>query len=288
MTLVLSCLTDDIVYQVSDRRLTSFVRPDHVYDDERNKAVVVNGRVTFGYTGLAEIGNMRSDDWLARVIADGPSNDMAQVACRIKERATLVFRQLNLPVQFKRQAFQGVGWFRLKGEDWYSPGIVTIDNAIDHQTGSWLTHPLPEFQVTTRFPSKLPGGFILDSIGITPSAEEKNAVFRLAHKCVKHRRSTPRTIVHSLIVALRWLSSRHAQIGLGLMVVVLPKRSVERSEESGHMFMVAGAPNEFTPSFVYVSATGLTTQIGPHFVSGGGIMPGFEGGSLPRPGEGAG
>jgi hypothetical protein len=66
MTLVLTCLTARNVYQVSDRRLTRISNPEEIMDDERNKAVFV-GRVSFGYTGLAEIGKERTDNWLARV-----------------------------------------------------------------------------------------------------------------------------------------------------------------------------------------------------------------------------
>jgi hypothetical protein len=280
MTLVIACLTEKAVYQVSDRRLTSFTCPDTVIDDERNKAVVVNSRVAFAYSGLSAIGGERSDDWVARVIADGPTNDMAQVTHRIKERATRDFQQLNIASRFKHHAFQGVGWFRLKGEDWLSPGVITIDNAIDHQTGTWLAEPRVEFQVTTQFPSKLPGSCILNSVGLPPSAEEKNAVVRLVRKCAKHPRTTCRTVLHSLIISLRWLSSRHSQIGHGLMAICLPKRSVEESERTGHMLMIAGPPSDLISSFVYVSATGSAVTFGPHFVGGRSVLTDFKAGNL--------
>jgi hypothetical protein len=210
------------------------------------------------------------------VIADGPNDDMAQVAERIRDRATADFRQLQIPRRYKRHAFQGVGMFRLRGEADLSPGIITIDNAIDHQNGSWLTDPLPEFKVTTQFPEKLPGGCILNSVGVTPSPQEKSAVLRLVRKCVKHRHATPRTVAHSLIISLRWLSGRHPQIGSGLMVVRLSKTGVEHVERSQSVSMSAGE------DFIYVSATGLTTHFGPHFVFGRSVLTGFEGGSLPR------
>ena len=58
MTFVLSCVTPEYVYQVSDRRLTwlNGAQRGHVVDDERNKSVLVDGRIAFAYTGLAEIG----------------------------------------------------------------------------------------------------------------------------------------------------------------------------------------------------------------------------------------
>lgn len=274
MTLVLACLTKDTVFQISDRRLTSFAAPHAIIEDERNKAVVVNGRVSFAYTGLASLGTTRTDDWLARVIAEGPNEDMAQVAERIRERATADFRRLRIQPRYKRHAFQGVGMFRLRGETDLSPGIVTIDNAIDHENGNWLAEPLREFQVKTQFPEKFPGGCVLNSVGVVPSSAEKSTVLRLVQKCVNHRHSTALTIVHSLVMSLRWLSGRHPPIGPGLMVVRLSRERVERIEHSRHMWMLAGE------DFTYVSATGLTSYFGPHFVFGRSVVTGFEGRSL--------
>lgn len=276
MTLILACLTKDAVFQVSDRRLTKLVPPGEVVDDERNKAVLVNGRVVLGYTGLSEICGERADDWIARVISSDSTDDMARVAERIREAATKDFDRMRLPPQLKYHAFQGVRWFRLKGEADLRPGIMTIDNGIDQGTGSWLPSPLKEFRVSTQFPESTPGGCILYSVGVAPSPGEKGAVVRLVRKCVKHRRATFGTVVYALVRSMRWLSSRNPLIGAGVMAVCLPKRSVEASEASGGVIMVAGPPMESTPTFLYVSATGSTTYFGPHFVAGAAVITGFE------------
>lgn len=280
MTLILSCLTKNTVFQISDRRLTNAACPSEVLDDERNKAVVVDGRIVFGYTGLSEIRGEKTDDWLARIVSKASTRDMSQVACQIRDAATEDFGRMRLPSQYKYQAFQGAGWFRLKGEEHLCPGIVTIDNGIDHQTGSWLPAPMSEFRVSSQFPSKMPGECVLNSVGFTPSIQEKSAIVRLLRKCVKHRRATPHAVQHALIISMRWLSSRNPTIGPGLMAVCLPKKSVEKSERTGQLMMLASAPNESTPTFVYVSATGLTTWFGPHFVGGGSVITGFQCGSL--------
>ena len=52
VTLILSCLTDDAVYQVSDRRLTSFSAPHAPIDEDTNKALLVDGRLAFGTPGF--------------------------------------------------------------------------------------------------------------------------------------------------------------------------------------------------------------------------------------------
>lgn len=59
MTLILDCIARDAVFQVSDRRLTD-AYGGTVVDDQSNKAVVVDGRVVFGYTGLATIDGQRT------------------------------------------------------------------------------------------------------------------------------------------------------------------------------------------------------------------------------------
>jgi len=204
MTLILTCLTARTVYQVSDRRLTYIANPKKIKDDETNKAVLV-GRVGFGYTGLAEIGQERTDDWLARVISEGPIDDMAKVAERIRSAASAAFRSLSR--KDRHHAFQGAGWFRLdEDEGRLSPGIITVHNAIDEQTGQWVSEPFDEFRTATQFPLRFEGGCVLNSVGVPVTAREKNAVVRLVRKCVKNRKSTPAAVVKALIMSMKWLS----------------------------------------------------------------------------------
>jgi hypothetical protein len=277
MTLILACLTANTAYQVSDRRLTRLLEPETIIDDDRNKAVFV-GRVSFGYTGLAEIGNERTDNWLARVISEGPTNDMAQVAERIRNGATVAFRRM--PRNVRHHAFQGVGWFRLRGERCLSPGIVTVHNCLDDHTGLWVGQPFEEFRISTQFPSSLPGSCILNSVGVTPTAQEKGAIVRLVRKCVKHRTSTPATVAKALIISLRWLSTRHPRIGSSLLAISLPKRSVEEWERTGRSALLAGPPNDRTATFTYISPNGTRTWFGPHIVREGVVLTGVKVGTF--------
>jgi hypothetical protein len=277
MTLVLACLTARSVYQVSDRRLTLLARAQSVVDDDRNKAVFV-GRVSFAYTGIAKIGRERTDNWLARVISEGPTNDMAMVAERILSAATAAF--LLLPGNIRHHAFQGVGWFRLKGENRLGPGIITVHNCIDEQTGTWSAEPFEQFRTSTQFPTSLPAGCVLHSVGVMPSTAEKNAIVRLVRKCVKHRHSTPATVLQSLTMSVRWLSRRHTRIGKNLLALSIPKRSVEEWERTGSMPLLAGLPNEFTATFAYVSPQGTLTWFGPHIVREGVVLTDVKVGSL--------
>jgi len=53
MTLILSCVTRDVIYQVSDRRLTARSDPPEIIDDDTNKATLFRWSTAFGYTGFA-------------------------------------------------------------------------------------------------------------------------------------------------------------------------------------------------------------------------------------------
>lgn len=280
MTLVLACLTPYAVYQVSDRRLVDAQSRDIVIDDERNKAVVVESRVSFGYTGLAEIKGERTDVWLAKTIGDGSSADMAKVANRIRDRATEAFKSWRISKELKRHAFQGVGWLRLRGESDSTPGIITIHNALEPSTGNWLTQSLDEFQVTCQFPSAMPGGCIVNSVGVVPSLEEKSAVVRLVRKAVKRERTAPTAVLRALVESMTWLSGRHRAIGRGMIVVRLTKSGSDTAAQSGQHTMVAGAADAQVPTFFYVSATGSHTYFGPHFVAGGTVLTDFQAGPL--------
>ncbi len=200
MTLIITCLTDDVVYQISDRRLTSFAPPYNLIDDECNKAILMNSRIVVSYSGLSMIEGKRTDDWIAEVIADGSNKDMSVVANRIRDHATRAFRLMRLPLTESRHAFQCSGWFKHVEDDWYSPGIVTVDNAINIRNGSWLPEAEAEFKIQTHFPYTLPGKCTLSSIGATLSAEEKSSVLRLIRKCVKHPRANSSTVMQGLIL----------------------------------------------------------------------------------------
>lgn len=277
VTLVLACCTESHIYQISDRRLTTLGDPGQVIDDEQNKSVMVNGRVVFSYTGVSQIGGEKTDVWLTRTIANTPNDDMAQVARNIADRATSDFRRYGIR---RHHAFQGVGWFRLKNETWISPGVITVDNGIDPRTGSWMDDILPAFRVSTQFPSKLPAGSYLTSVGVSPSADEKATIVRLMRKCVRHKNSTPATVAKALILSMRWLSSRHQAVGPGLVLVALPMAYADNYAETRRSMMYLGPPHESVPAFMYVSATGRRSYFGPHLVTGGAYVTGVEAGSL--------
>ena len=217
MTLILDCIARDAVFQVSDRRLTD-AYGGTVVDDQSNKAVVVDGRIVFGYTGLAIINGQRTDQWLAQVIADGPTQDMSAVANRIRDKATAAFSRLRCPTILKRHAFRGTGWFRLKNEDEPSPGLITVHNLFDHETGNLLDQPLPEFKVHSYFPAELRGGCLIRNVGIDPSPVERSTIFRLVSKCCKNKHATRGAVLQALIRSVQLVIPRSLLRGQSFLV----------------------------------------------------------------------
>ena len=84
-------------------------------------------------------------------------------------------------------------------------------------------------------------------------------------------------------MAVQWLSKHrdYPTIGPNLMGVCLPRTSVENFERTGIFFASSGAPDETSPTFLYVPGEGVSPiTFGPIFVVGQTILTTFEAGSL--------
>jgi len=99
MTLVINCLTQKGLFQVSDRRLVVVVNGQFVpVEDKTIKNVFYCGHWAFSYTGLAKIEGRGTDDWLIDALPP-PSKDWVKI---IIEKATEAFRKLDWPPESKR------------------------------------------------------------------------------------------------------------------------------------------------------------------------------------------
>jgi len=166
VTLILSCVTPEYVFQVSDGRLTWLNGPQagQVIEDDRDKAVLVDGRFAFGYTGLAEVGSLRTDDWLSSIVAHSGSTDMSKISLAIRDKATEAFRSIRLPADLKGHAFQGVGWSFDKAYCGAVPTVITVHNIIG-KNWQWLPRARNAFARDVKFFPNLPDGFVLMSVG---------------------------------------------------------------------------------------------------------------------------
>ena len=194
---------------------------------------------------------------------------MVTVANRIREKATAAFSRLRCPTSFKRHAFRGTGWFRPKNEEELSPGLITVHNFFDHDTGDLLSQPLPEFKVHSHFPTELRDGCSIHNVGVTPSLAERSAIFRLVSKCCKNRHATRGAVLHALIRSVQWLSSHrnHTTVGSNVIAVCIPKACVDKFDGTGTYTIVPGNPQDNQPTFLYVNAEGyMSAKFSPLFI----------------------
>ncbi len=271
MIFILSCATDDAVYQVSDRRLVWLggSAPGSVKDDQSNKAVLVDGRMAFGYTGIAEINGAGGDYWLASLFGNQSTSDLAVVAERIRAEATREFKRMSVPDRrWLRHAFVGVGWATYRGESAVLPMLVTVTNALD-ASGEWEVAPSPEFRMLLNRWGATAAGFSIAFAGQSLIDGEKKAIWRHVRRVV--RRGAPRlAMLRALIDSCMWIASRHSTVGKSLMALCIPKIAVLRQRASGQIFLLTGPPGDDAPTFLYVPGTGERSVIyGPHFAAGG-------------------
>ena len=279
MTLILNCVTPDIVLQASDRRLTWLRGPNKgtVADDESNKAILIDGRVAFGYTGLAEVNSERTDRWLLRTVADGPTRNMAAVLNRIRDRASEAFDQIHASRADKRHAFLGAGWISEKGA--LVPASLIVTNAI--RDGEWLERAEPEFWNSFEIHLEFRSGVVLRGAGQDISQEDQRLVYRFLGRLAK-RGAPLGAYTQGLIVAMRWLAKRYPKIGPGLLVQSIPRAAVERIARTGAMMALLGPAMEEHPTFLSVPSSGESAELyGPHIILGGRAAMDIRAGPLP-------
>jgi hypothetical protein len=284
MTLVLAGATDSIVFQVSDRRLTMLTPPGRLVDDERNKAVVVDGRLAIAYSGLAEICGIRTDLWLAEIVARWNRVELSELVQAIANSATRDFSRMQIDPRWRRHAFHGVGWYYNPSTRLLVNQAFKISNAIDERTGSWLPAALPEFR--TWGPGEMPlnSGYFLESVGSRLHPSELGHLRAIADACVRRPEWHAPALLQGLARGVRELSQRYDTIGPGVMAISLPRLSVETADRTGHSFAIVGRPEESVATFWYVTATGIAEALGPVFVNGSTIIKEFRSGSGPYPG----
>lgn len=275
MTLILSCLTDRYAIQVSDRRLT--LQDGSVYDDDSNKAILVNGRIAFGYTGLAFLdnGRIRTDDWFLDALIDShkanPKASPMDTFKFVAELATQALSNIDTKPEFKRLAFIGIGWLRSKVRNGFVPIYLTISNCHDSK-GRWISRAQPEFSVLIDSPpDNLPVTLKADGQPLGNN-ELRNRVYRLLNTCVKGELS-PRTMSRILVAAIRHVASSNPLVGKNLIVSSIPKESVRLSTFS----LTGREPLKHCQTFTYVPEnTSMRVEYGPHVFYHGNAIKGYE------------
>jgi hypothetical protein len=132
VTLLVSTLTQDCVWQVADRQLTN-VRTGCPVDTDANKAVHFAGAMLFAYTGPAELEGEATASWIADRLAAGKDPD---------ESLTILWEGLERAIRSIRRAdlrafsVDGVGWGLTRLTGAVAPRLLRFSNCID-QAGVW-------------------------------------------------------------------------------------------------------------------------------------------------------
>jgi hypothetical protein len=229
MTLILTALNSDYVVQLSDRRLTTGRR---VVDEESNKALLVHlsdGRLVFGFTGLAKAGDFETTTFLTDIVmaACPPDHSVAGTTERLSSTATAKWRDQRVAARVptdKRQLTISVFGF---GPGRYHhgpvPGGLVISNT--RWTGSsWDVRS--GFSVVKRFTAKpgtdLSKATVIHPIGATGGITEE-AVSPIRRMLEDHR--LPDAIVGKGVELMRaWSQLRPAAgtVGDQISSIVVP------------------------------------------------------------------
>ncbi len=205
--------------QVSDRRLTT-VPHGYLVNDEANKAVVFCGRVAFSFTGLAELGGVRSDTWLTQELVNARTDSLSEATAFVAGRATDAMKKCPYGKSVRRLAFVGLGWTILTGEVAPSPIVVWVSNAFDKHS-NWLHEAEDEFRVGHSIGPAGRRSAFLCSHGQPLPSRELVATRRLVRRCCEHR-TGPEPVAQTLAEKVRSLAERYGTVGKSLMVTCIP------------------------------------------------------------------
>ncbi|HUQ63853.1 MAG TPA: hypothetical protein VM121_08870 [Acidimicrobiales bacterium] len=163
MTLVLTVVSQRYVVQASDRRLTGL--DGSLFEDTANKALIYCSFASFALTGLATIGNRRTEHLMLSALSQG--HDLQEAMAVLGKRATAAFRQLQFPPTvpthqrdvIRRTAFVAGGFQGLRHperlglertvDDLY-PFAAVVSNA--HElSGAWRDRATRDFRQEMRW-----------------------------------------------------------------------------------------------------------------------------------------
>jgi hypothetical protein len=231
MTLAIGCITADYTIQVSDRRLVWLTGSNagKVADDDRNKVVVVCNRVALSYTGLAEIGREKTDDWLLEVASKIVPYNPQRLLNALSEAATAAFRRIRLPSSKKRHAFLISGWARFNDREApLTPFVCAVSDALD-DNWSWNREASDTFRILM---SPLVGRpFRVAAVGQTIPPDIRNRLMRQIRAYVS-REGSPVPYIEILAQAIRAVAESKSNVGKNLMAVSLPRSALGRTGAS--------------------------------------------------------
>ena len=225
MTLIIPFISDEFAVLVTDRR---FVLPSgRSIDEDGNKVVLFNRHHCFGYTGLATLNGYPTDMWLADVLASAGAKPLYEALKLLREQATERFRPLDIERQLKRQAFVGVGWYRLMPMNILRPAVFRVSNY--HSADG---NCLPEAEDIFRVYLNVLGPrcpFMWAAIGQPIGASVTVTATRLFRRAGRSR-MTANIVWRVVSSVMSAVARQNVAVGRGLLGICIPLASVGSSQ----------------------------------------------------------
>jgi hypothetical protein len=274
MTLILNALTPDYVVQVSDRRLT---RPDGtIFEDDRNKAVLLLNHTVFGYTGTAALvpaPNSRlaahpvqyrppgfpnfvyTDDWLTDVlaVASGSGQRLDQVLDAVRSQASAAIRRSNLPNP--RLQIMGIGATRFAAPPADVTSVSWSIRNYDPASGNLLGGGGESFAASGQTLDQSARFVIIPSDRLPDQVAVRTQ--RTLDKALQ-RGAGARAVARLLAATVRAVAAGRPGVGKNLLGIAIPLQAV-RDAEAGQGFIIdASEPQPDRATFVYSPENGPT------------------------------
>lgn len=268
MTLIVSMIAQDVVFQVSDRRVTMIEADGSrtTRDEPATKAVVFCNRAVFGYTGHAVVDRKPTNDWIADQLKD--VEDLGEGFDRMRGRLNRIWER-----RWYRRSGVGVtitaSGFKLEPDGSTTPYYAVVSNEI--KDGQWVTEPRNRFEwhVSTAPPNVM--AIFASPIGWL-SAERRQRLWTDVH-------SAPSldAAIGAVAESIREVAADHMEVGNDLMVSVLPQSTVRDNPST---VLTGGPPGDGSPTFHYLPSDGDPVVYGPTYVCGGSVMTDFTVGPI--------
>lgn len=253
--------------QASDRAV-GFCRDDGFVqaEDDRNKAVFVAERLTFAYTGNAEIGGDTAEFFAQQVSGSlGAGRSVENAIADVGDMCAQYFAQLR-PDADRHHAFVGVGW---TDEAVVSrrPFLTWTSNALSSNR-EWTAEAATEFSTEVRaLKAGDPYEMHFAGVELSPAAQQRIHA-QVGSSLAVDDDLAP--VAELLTAFIRGIDN--AAVGDGVMVNCLP---IAPGPPDGNIHLIGGPPERDTRTFTYVPAgTTRTEYLGPLIVTSGGMRMG--------------
>lgn len=267
MTLVVSVVSQDCVWQAVDRRLTSFQTGKPVSVDT-NKAVNFANWMIFGFTGPSRLAGEETPAWIADRLAEHSNLDRS-----VNELASSVQREANrLSARQRSISVDGVGWKSDLRTGEVFANFVRISNYIDAEG-----NPLSEDGFCFFDGNFKPDRLMNVRISGQPVSFETGRFWvRQIRKRIKAG-AGPSDVGRCLVQFVRAVASTNSAVGSGVLVSAIPKRAI------GSEMTISSMAMRDVPTFMYFPE-GSNTPIkkGPEFAAPGSRMSDFQAESKPN------